>query len=67
MIKVKADFIQKVIVLGVVHTRDFMYYCPGKADFKELDPMPIAYPVARMKNNGFVEAIGLYDSEGRKI
>lgn len=67
MKKIKSEFIKKVIVLGAVQTREFLYYCPGKVDFSELDPMPIAYPVARMKNNGFVEAIGLYDSEGRKI
>lgn len=68
MIKVKNDLIRRVICEGCVVTRRFMYYCPGCVDLYPLDPEPVVYVVARVKQvDGFVEVVGLFDMEGNRL
>lgn len=68
MIKVKNDLIKKVICEGCVVTRRFMYYCPGRVDLSPLDPEPVVYVVVRVKqSDGFVEVVGLFDVEGKRL
>lgn len=68
MIKVKRDLIQKVICTGSVMTRRYLYFCPGRVDFQPLDPEPVCYAVARIKNDdGFTEVVGLYNSDGVRL
>lgn len=79
MIKVKTDLIKKVITLGEVVTRRYVYYCDGRISFgpENLINVPFAFVVYRIACPGpkdfdpsarpKAEIVGLYDSEGRKI
>lgn len=68
MIKVKRDLIEKVICLGALHTRRYVYFSSGRVDLRPLDPEPIVYVVCRVnRKDRSVEVVGLFDMEGKRL